>query len=663
MKKVTSLIKENKFAFFTTIIVGIVITLSLGTAAITKTLQMIGNTTIKENSWIIYFDDVQVAGDSVEASKEAKIVDYAKTKIEFETHLKKPGDFYEFTVYAVNDGTLDATIRDVRKSVLTEAQEKYLDFIVTYADGTPIQVCDRLDAGTRRKIIVRVVYKEDVEINDYPTKTENLKFNFEIDYIQEDTTCPSVDLPDKNVLVIDPNGGKYKTRPVSTEIYLEKEQEYKFEENPVRDNYNFLGWEVVRPEENGTYELTDEKFVMGEEDVTIRAKWEEGDYVARIEDKYYPTIQQALDDCQKSKWTDNTIHLLRSTTEYPINNTPDQVKFDLEGYTVTGTFTNSKVGNIQIVNGIFKAEEPTEENKHEQAIINYGTLTMGDLDGRMDIENSITILGNDIGLQNVKGSKFYMYDGYIEGVAGLVGGYTGKATGYHVFVDHRNDTNNQRVYLLSNPNRAVARTETLGEMYYYNMNDAITTAEMNKRKDSELTDADFIVYTTRDFEAAYDIDIDEDSRIYLDLKGFVVDTGEKVINNGYLKIYSDAYIKATLKPSISIDNKGTLDIEDTLVKVTTDTNTINNSGNLNLKNTTVEGTTKYGVHNGNNSKLTLDSDSVIKADSNYGLHNTSNIKLSTGTIQGIFNEGIIELEKDINVTGKTYGNNQIIHNN
>ena len=181
MKKVTSLIKENRFAFFTTIIVGIVITLSLGTAAITKTLQMIGNTTIKENSWIIYFDDVKVAGDSVEASKEAKIVDYAKTKIEFETHLKKPGDFYEFTVYAVNDGTLDATIRDVRKSVLTEAQEKYLDFIVTYADGTPIQVCDRLDAGTRRKIIVRVVYKEDVEIIFCSKKTnESENINIKI---------------------------------------------------------------------------------------------------------------------------------------------------------------------------------------------------------------------------------------------------------------------------------------------------------------------------------------------------------------------------------------------------------------------------------------------------------------------------------------------------
>ena len=38
--------------------------------------------------------------------------------------------------------------------------------------------------------------------------------------------------------------------------------------------------------------------------------------------------------------------------------------------------------------------------------------------------------------------SFSMYDGYIEGIAGLVGGYTGKATGYHVFVDHRNDTNN-----------------------------------------------------------------------------------------------------------------------------------------------------------------------------------------------------------------------------
>ena len=627
MKKVTSLIKENRFAFFTTIIVGIVITLSLGTAAITKTLQMIGNTTIKENSWIIYFDDVQVYDGSAEASKEAKIVDYAKTKIEFETHLKKPGDYYKFTVYAVNDGTLDATIKDIRKSVLTEAQEKYLDFIVTYADGTPIQICDRLDAGTRRKIVVIVKYKNNLDINEYPTKTENLKFNFEIDYIQKDTNCPDIPVIDKNVLTIDPNGGTYGEEGNNkTEVYLLENEEYNFVEIPDRDNYNFLGWEVVIPEENGTYKLTEEKFVMGKENVTIRAKWQEGDYVARIMKTKYTTIQEALDNCQKDKWDDNTIYLLRSTTEYPVNNTPDQVKFDLSGYTVTGTFTNSKVGNIQIVNGTFKAEEPTEENKHEQAIINYGTLTMGANDGRMDIENSITILGNDIGLQNVKGSKFYMYDGYIEGVAGLVGGYTGKATGYHVFVDHRNDTNNQRVYLLSNPNRAVARTETLGEMYYYNMNDAITTAEMNKRKDSELTDADFIVYTTRDFEAAYDLSIDADSRIYLDLKGFVVDTGEKVINNGYLKIYSDSDTKATLKPSISIDNKGTLDIEDTLVKVTTDTNTINNSGNLNLKNTTVEGTTKYGVHNGNNSKLTLDSNSAIKADSNYGLHNKSNIK-------------------------------------
>ena len=44
--------------------------------------------------------------------------------------------------YIVNDGTIDAMVDSVEKSALTEEQQKYLDFDVTYDNGTPIRRCD-----------------------------------------------------------------------------------------------------------------------------------------------------------------------------------------------------------------------------------------------------------------------------------------------------------------------------------------------------------------------------------------------------------------------------------------------------------------------------------------------------------------------------------------
>ncbi len=649
-------LKRNKFTFFMAIVVVLLTTMSLGVAFISSTLSIIGNTTIKENSWIIYFDNVRKSSDSVASDKDAKIVDFKKTRIEFTANLKNPGDFYEFTVYTVNDGTIDAMVRSIERSVLTEEQQKYLEFDVTYDNGTPIRECDELNAGTRRRIKAIVKFKDGLDIANYPKEDVTLDLFFNINYVQKDDSCPPRVIKDQNVLTIVPNGGLYNKRSDEIRIYLDKGETYTVL-TPERKLYNFTGWNVVKPESDGTYTFEDNVFTMGDEDVTIEANWQEGDYVARIMNKYYPTIQEAFDDAQAKKWKDNTVWLLRDTTEYPTNNTSDSFVFNLDGHTVTGTITNSNKGDITLVNGRIEAE-----TDHQEAFINYGTLKLGLDDGDVQVENSIALIGNDIGLLNKPNSKFYFYDGYIEGVSGLIGGYTDKAKGYYVFVGHNGDRNCQRVYLTKNPNRAVVKTLTSGEMYYYNLQDAIKSIEFNKKTVPTLTDNDYIAYVIRDFEAAYTLDVAKDARIFINLDGNNVSSGEAFTNNGYLKIYNTNDTSSKFSTSVALTNNGTLDINEIKMVSTTENNVIENKNQLNIRESLIQGDRGSGIKNSDKGVITTDTNTVIKSNSGYGIYNVaSNLVVNSGTIIGIYNEGTMAIDGNA-IVHKPAGNLYGIHN-
>lgn len=650
-------LKKNKFTFFMAIVVVLLTTMSLGVALINTTLSIVGNTTIKENSWIIYFDNVRKSSDSVASDKDAKIVDFKKTRIEFTANLKNPGDFYEFTVYTVNDGTIDAMVRSIERSVLTEEQQKYLQFDVTYDNGTPIRECDELNAGTRRRIKAIVKFKDGLDIANYPKEDITLDLFFNINYVQKDDSCPPREIKDQNVLTIVPNGGLYNKRSDEIRIYLDKGETYEVL-TPERKLFNFSGWNVIKPESDGTYTFKDNIFTMGDEDVTIEAEWREGDYVARIMNKYYPTIQEAFDDAQAKKWKDNTVWLLRDTTEYPTNNTSDSFVFNLDGHTVTGTITNSSKGNITLVNGRIEAEKD-----HQEAFVNHGTLKLGLDDGEVQVENSIALIGNEIGLLNKPDSKFYFYDGYIEGISGLIGGYTDKAKGYYVFVGHNGDRNCQRVYLTKNPNRAVVKTLTEGEMYYYNLQDAIKSIEFNKKTVPTLTDNDYIAYVIRDFEAAYELEVAKDSRIFIDLDGNNVSSGEAFTNNGYLKIYnSNNNSSSKFSTSVALTNNNTLDIDNIKMVSTTENSVIENQNKLNITQSLIQGDRGSGIKNSDKGVITTDNDTVIKSNSGYGIYNTApNLVVNKGTIIGIYNEGTMTIDNNIIVhkpTGNLYG----IHN-
>ena len=577
------------------LLVGIILifSITLGSAIVSSLLQIEGNTNIKGNSWVIYFDSVRKSTDSVEATSDARITNFEKTRIDFSVNLTNPGEFYEFTVYTVNDGSIDAMVDSVEKSVLTEEQLKYLDFSVTYDNGREIKRCDPLDAHTRKRIKAIVKFKDGVDISDYPDTDTNLNLYFDINYVQKDNACPPDPVGNEKVLTIRPHGGVYNGRTDETRIYIEPGKTYEIQD-ATRFLYNFVRWDVILPDEGGTYTLNDNLFTMGNEDVTIEAVWEEGAYVARIMNKYYPSIQEAFDHVDDG-WADNTVYLLKNQNEDPINNATNPFVFNLGGYTVTGQLINSKESNIRLINGKIQAEDDQIET-----IRNYGAITLGTQGGGVQVENSIAIIGNEIGLRNINKNgnygNFYFYDGYIEAVAALVGGYSELEEGYYIFSEHIPERNDQRVYLVKNPNRAVVKTETGGVIYYYNLQDAINQASINKRAE-ELPDTDYIISAVRNFEAAYKLKVDNGETIIFDLAGYTVSTGDSVTNNGNFTIKNTGQTTSTIKTSKTITNTGYLDISNASIKSTTDTNTINNSGSLKLNKVSVEAKDAIGINN------------------------------------------------------------------
>ena len=113
-----------------------VLTLTVVYAALSTTLQINGQAEVSAANWDIHLDNVQLNNSS--ATTTAPTITDSKTAT-FSTTLTKPGDFYEFTIDVVNNGSIDAMIDSVTKTPeLSDTQKKYLNYIVEYQNGESI---------------------------------------------------------------------------------------------------------------------------------------------------------------------------------------------------------------------------------------------------------------------------------------------------------------------------------------------------------------------------------------------------------------------------------------------------------------------------------------------------------------------------------------------
>ena len=192
------------------VVMALLLLISIGYAALTTNLTIGGSATIKKQTFSVYFDNVQVNQSSVSGAKVTTAPTTSGTStttINWAVTLDTPGEFYEFNVDIVNGGTMDAMVNTATNNIvstLTQAQQAYLDYTVTYVNGAAIERYDKLAIGETKTITVRLEFKQDVNPGDLPAEGETgISLSFSEDYVPADgnavekvTTVAQVTPPD-----------------------------------------------------------------------------------------------------------------------------------------------------------------------------------------------------------------------------------------------------------------------------------------------------------------------------------------------------------------------------------------------------------------------------------------------------------------------------------
>ena len=186
------IIKDRKTLYVTLGIVMIcVFTLTIAYAALNTVLKITGSAEVSAADWDIRLENPIVTSGSVNSNLHTITVN---KEASFSATLNNPGDFYEFSIDVVNNGSIDAMIDSITKSpTLSETQAKYLNYIIEYQNGETISNKQLVQANSYVRLKVKVEFRKDLVASDLPTTSETLNLAFTVNYVQAEeigTTVP-----------------------------------------------------------------------------------------------------------------------------------------------------------------------------------------------------------------------------------------------------------------------------------------------------------------------------------------------------------------------------------------------------------------------------------------------------------------------------------------
>ena len=442
---------------------------------------------------------------------------------------------------------------------------------------------------------------------------------------------------------INPNGGIYEDKEEITKVKLINGKTYNVSK-PKREGFIFSRWEV-EGKTSSIYDKEIDRIKIVSSDILLKAIWvSESNIIAKIKETgiVYESIQAAYEAAKDKE----TVILMNDTTENTINT--KNITFDLNGHTQNGSLTNK--GDILLYGGSIKSEDI--------AIKNEGTLTLGFDDETVNSyeckvgedNGCISVIGKNQGIDTQNGT-FNFYDGYIKGTIGIVGGckktpYSGLTDDgsklyYHATVD--NDKNGYQYVYLTDSSKAVSKTITNGEVYYYNLQDNFNSSMISG----------YEVYAVRDFEAAYILSVNEDKKILFDVNGYNVQTGNDINNNGTLEIINSNEARGRIESSHSIINNGLLKLSKVKVEGNSNAAIVINNKDLEMVSSTIKGSTGYGVSaNESTGTIKMDDTSLISSTSNAGLNISKDVtqtitngNISSDKSNAIYNQyGVLVLD-------------------
>ena len=163
----------------------------VGYAVIRSEMKVNGSARVINANWNVHFSGISITQGSVTATTPASIT--AADTVEFAVPLTNPGDFYEFSVNVVNDGTMNAVLNGITITpVLSASQKEYIEYSLTYDNGSFINNGDLLLNNSSRKVRVIMRYKDNVDVSLYPETDSNYNASITMNYVQtNDSVEPS----------------------------------------------------------------------------------------------------------------------------------------------------------------------------------------------------------------------------------------------------------------------------------------------------------------------------------------------------------------------------------------------------------------------------------------------------------------------------------------
>lgn len=584
------------------VVIALIVALVIGFAGVSTTLLISGALKIGFNAddFGVIFTEAVINGE-----KSSAVISENKKEITFSSSKLSTLDESSILNYKVKnkstqynaEATINCTTEETEYvSVVNELGEDIIG-----ENYKTVLLAQEERSGVITAKLVKPYVGEDTSItvkcviDVKPTIEETTK------QTSDTTTTTQTDDETKYNLTIDPDGGLYNGSTDTINTKVAENTEVTLDE-VTKEGYIFSHWLVN--DEN----LTGNKVTITK-DTTIKAVWiSVGDVVARIDNNYYSTVQSAFD---AAKANDEVV-LLKDTEEVATNS--KNVYLNLDSHKITGKIINT--GQIKIDNG-------TIENLDGSAVVNNGSLTLGEPDKEVSITVP-SISGTNKGIE--QNGTFNFYDGVIEGIVGVAGDYTETEENHHAFVDHNDVRDCQKIYLEADNGRGVVKTTTNGNVYYLNLQDAINTSSITS----------YPIYAIRDFEAPYSLSVPTGANISFDIEGYTVEAGNTFTNNGTLTLQDSTKKTGALQLSVELVSNGTLNINDLVMSQTTDADLITSNNSLNISNSTLTSKTGKTVSLINTSSFSMDENTKLNSQK-YSLYlSKSTVTMDSGYINSAY---------------------------
>jgi len=184
--------KNNKY----TLLLVLLLAVTIGYAVISTQLQINGTFNVAKAEWDVHWENPHVITGSV--SSVAPTItqdpnDDPNTKAIWSVTFNYPGEYYEFTLDAVNDGNIDVMINSISSKVNgtdinadPSPLPEYIRYSVTYDDyKSELRNNEILEKNSSRKYNIRVEYDEEKATRDTinnMTATTTYTFEFGVTY-------------------------------------------------------------------------------------------------------------------------------------------------------------------------------------------------------------------------------------------------------------------------------------------------------------------------------------------------------------------------------------------------------------------------------------------------------------------------------------------------